>query len=52
MVLCAGVCRSKLHELEMAKQAASLSAARQAAAGSRNYNERIRSYYLDVSSAG
>lgn len=33
----------------MAKQQASLSAARQAAAGSRNYNERIRSYYLDVS---
>jgi len=37
-------CRAKLHEAELQKQAATLSAQRKAVAGSANTNERIRSY--------
>jgi protein subunit release factor A len=37
-------CRAKLHEAELQKQAASLSAQRRAVAGLANANERIRSY--------
>jgi peptide chain release factor 1 len=42
--LAAPVCRAKLFEMELQKQAQQLSATRKAAAGMANTNERIRSY--------
>lgn len=44
--------RSKVQEAELAKAAASLSAARQQAHGSARFNERIRTYQYVVSAWG